>query len=210
MVTNVLDEKSLNLAGWLSVVSAVLVLPLSTIGFFTGWFAMEDDLGVGVLYLIAFLNTGYSVIGVYILVMFRRLLNQKAAFHDVDMFIKLMIGLTIAVTVVGLITPVLSSTATGIVGIASIVLLMPFGVVAIVFGIKLLNCDDDFFGHLKPFSYLTIATGVLYGSVVLILFAPLTDAVSSVLLALVFFKSAKLVRTQGSLANEQTRITNDG
>ena len=45
MATIVLDEKSLNLAGWLSVVSAVLVLPLSAIGFFTGWFAMEDDLG---------------------------------------------------------------------------------------------------------------------------------------------------------------------
>ena len=81
-------------------------------------------------------------------------------------------------------------------------LLVPLGVVQAVFGFKLLNCDDDLFGHLKKLAYLTIAIGILLGTIVLAVVVPIVSAVADVVLALIFFRGAKIISEHGSLSSE--------
>lgn len=192
-----LNEKNLNLAGWLSVVSAVLALPVLIISFISG---ILEDKSATLLYLEALLNTGYVVLYVYILIMFRRLLNEKSAFHDVDKYFTFLIWINISITVIGIIALPFPE-AQSIIGIGVLVLLIPFGVIYMVFGIKLLNCEDNLFGYLKPFSYMTIVTGAMIAVIVLALLGIITTMISDVILALIFFKAAKLIQTQGSLTN---------
>lgn len=192
-----LNEKNLNLAGWLSVVSAVLALPVLIISFISG---ILEDKSATLLYLEALLNTGYVVLYVYILIMFRRLLNEKSAFHDVDKYFTFLIWINISITVISIIALPFPE-AQSIIGIGVLVLLIPFGVIYVVFGIKLLNCEDNLFGYLKPFSYMTIVTGVMIAVIVLALLGIITTMISDVILALIFFKAAKLIQTQGSLTN---------
>ncbi len=193
-----LNEKNLNLAGWLSVVTAVLSFPLLAISFISG---MAEDKSASLLYLEALFNTGYVAIYVYIFITFKRLLNQKAGFYDVDKYITFLIWINIIITAVSIITLPFAK-AQEIIGIALIILLIPFGIIYVVFGIKLLNCEDNLFGYLKPFSYLTIATGIMITVVVLMLFGMITSIISDVILALIFFKAAKLLQTQGSLSEK--------
>ena len=79
----------------------------------------------------------------------------------------------------------------------------PLGVIYVFLGIKLLNCEDNLFGYLKPFSYLTIATGIMTAVVVLVFFGFITAIISDIILALIFFKAAKLMQTQGSISSKQ-------
>ncbi len=194
-----LNEKNLNLAGWLSVAAAALAFPLLIISFISG---IIGNTNTSLLYIEALFSTGYVALYVYIFVMLKRLLNEKAAFHDVDNYITLIIWMNIAITAVSIITLPFTG-AQGVIGIGILLSLIPLGVIYVVFGIKLLNCEDDLFGYLKPFSYLTIATGIMTAAVVLILLGIVTAIVSDVILALIFFKTAKLVQTQGPLVSEQ-------
>ncbi len=194
-----LDEKGLNLAGWLSVVAAVLAFPSAVISFISG---MVEGKNTALLYLDVILSTANVVVYVYILIALKRLLNQKASFHDVDNYIMFSVWLSIAITTISIIALPFTE-AQKIIGLGTLVLIIPFGIIYVVFGIKLLNCEDDLFGYLKPLSYLTIATGFMTAVVVLMLLGMLTAMISDVILALIFFKSAKLVQTQGSLANKQ-------
>jgi len=194
-----LNEKNLSLAGWFSVVSAVITLPLIIIGFISG---MSENKSAALLYLEALFSTGYVVIYVYIFTILKRLLNEKVAFHDVDKYITFLIWINVAITVFSVITlPFIKVQE--IVGVGMLILMIPLGVIYVVFGIKLLNCEDNLFGYLKPFSYMTIATGIMMATIVFILFGMITSIISDVILALIFFKAAKLVQTQGSFASKQ-------
>ena len=84
---------------------------------------------------------------------------------------------------------------------AAVVFLILLGNLTVVYGVKLLSCDDALFGHLKMLAYLNIAGGILAGSVVLAVIAPIATAAAAVVAALVFFKSSKLIRDQGSLVS---------
>jgi hypothetical protein len=196
MEKHMLNEKNLNLAGWLSVVAAVVTFPVLVMSFVSG---MAEEKNSVFTYLEAALDIGYLVLYVYIFVMFRRLLNEKASFHDADPYITFLIWINVAITLVSVATLPFPETA-DMVGIGSVVLLIPFGIVYVVFGIKLLNCHDDLFGYLKPFSYLTIATGVMVALVVMVLLGMVTSIISDIILALIFFKAAKAVQVQGTLA----------
>lgn len=154
------------------------------------------------LYLEALFSTGYVVIFVYIFIILKRLLNEKAAFHDVDKYITFLIWINVVIMVISVITLPFTE-AQEIIGIGILVLLIPLGIIYVVFGIKLLNCEDNLFGYLRPFSYMIIATGIMTAVVVLILFGMITSIISDVMLALIFFKAAKLMQTQGSLSSKK-------
>lgn len=195
MSTSALNEQSLNLAGWLSVIFAVLHIP------YTIYVVLVDITEQNVLsvYLTGVLDTILLAMYVYVMIIFRRLLNQKASFHDLDTLITILIWATIAVWFFGLVTlPFIGSES---LAIAAVVFLILLGILTVVYGVKLLSCDDALFGHLKMLAYLNIAGGILAGSVVLAVIAPIATAAAAVVAALVFFKSSKLIRDQGSLVS---------
>ena len=191
-----LDEKTLNVAGWLAVVSAVITIPYVVL------LIMMEFVGspsVQLLYLDSLGQIGITALSIYVLVIFRRVLNQKADFHAVDNFITILIWITVALTVVGVINNGLSSETQENIGLLIILLLVPLGVVWAVFGFKLLNCDDDLFGHLKKLAYLTIAIGILLGTIVLAVVVPIVSAVADVVLALIFFRGANVISEHGRM-----------
>lgn len=194
-----LNEKSLNLAGWLSVVAAALYFPQIIIGLIS---ELSADKSTTFLYLEALLNTGFIVIYVYIFVMLKRLLNEKAAFHDTDKYITFLVWTNVVITVISVIALPFPE-AQEVVGAGIIYLMVPLGVIYVVFGIKLLNCEDNLFGYLKPFSYLTIATGIMTAVVVLVFFGFITAIISDIILALIFFKAANLMQNQGSISSKK-------
>ena len=194
-----LDEKTLNFAGWLAVVGAVISIPYVVLSFMMGF---VESPSVQLLYLNSLGQIGMTALTIYLLVILRRVLNQKADFHAVDDFITIMIWLLVATTVAGVITNGLPSETQEKIGLLIILLLVPFGVVGAVFGFKLLNCDDDLFGHLKKLAYLNIATGILLGTIVLAVVAPIVSAIADVVLALIFFRGAKIISEHGSLSSE--------
>ncbi len=191
-----LDEKNLNLAGWLSIIAAGLIIPGLAISLSL---EMAKEKSFALLSLEGLYNIGYGLISVYLFVMFKRLLNQKASFHEVDTYINLLIWLTIAHMALNVIALPFTE-AKELLEMGMYFLLIPIGLIHVVFGAKLLKSEDNLFGYLKPLSYLTIATGIMMALIVLALFAMITCIIGNVILALVFFKSAKLIQTQGSLS----------
>lgn len=191
-----LNEKNLILAGWLSVVLALLAFPSIIIGIISG-IAQEKNPILD--YLTALLNIGYTVVYVYVMVIFKRLLNQKASFYDVDKYIIFSIWLNILITIISIIALPFTQLEE-IMGILSVVILIPFGVIFTVFAIKLLNCDDNLFGYLKPFSYLTIASGIMIATVILLPFGLITSIISDIILAIIFFKASKTYRNTSKIS----------
>lgn len=194
-----LNEKNLYLAGWLCVAAALLTALIGSLGVVSG---ITQEKGPNLLWLEILSDTVYQFIWVYLLVMLRSLLNQKASFHGSDKHINLLIWITIAYIAFNLITYALPGMQqireTGL-----FAALVPLGIIYAVFGASLLRCGDDLFGYLKPFSYLVIATGIMSASVILAIFALITEIVADVILALIFFNSAKLLQGRGSFAGEQ-------
>lgn len=185
-----LTKKYLNLAGWLAVVSAVITFPGIILSIISGMVQVKS---ASLLYLEAIFNTGTTALTVFIFIMLKRLLNEKAKFHDVDKYITFLIWVTIILTVIEVLTLPFSEIQ-GIIGLGVIVLIIPLGIIYIVFGIKLLNCEDNLFGYLKPFSYLSIATGIMMAVVILIPLGMITSIISDIVLALIFFKAVKNIQ----------------
>lgn len=142
-----------------------------------------------------------AVIYAYVFTMFKHVLNEKANFKEIDKYIDVIIWSGIAISIIDLVT-LPFAVARAIFDVGVLVFLVPFGILQVVLGVKLLNCKDDLFGYLKPLSYLAIATGVMVAGIVLILCGLIPSLASDVILALVFFRSAAFVRTQGSLNSQ--------
>ena len=187
-----LNSKNLRLAGWLTILSAIVALPLAAFGLFSGFMADKSTLWI---YLEVIFNVAYTALFVYIFVMMRRLLNEKAGFHGADGYITTMIALNVVIAALAALASIFPE-AEVVISVAVLVMLVPAGVVAVIFGVKLLKCPDDLFGHLKPFAYLMIVSGVMLATVILVPFSMLTSIAADVVLALIFFKSARLAATK--------------
>ena len=66
--------------------------------------------------------------------------------------------------------------------------LIPFGIIFIVFAIKLLRLPDNLFGLLKPFSYTSIATGFCFATIFLIPLGLVASTIADMILAIIFFR----------------------
>ena len=78
-----------------------------------------------------------------------------------------------------------------IVGIVSAILLIPYGILHTVFGVKIIKLDDELFGWRKSFSIFTIFTGISIATVILFPLGLITSMVSDILMAFIFFAAAK-------------------
>jgi hypothetical protein len=179
-----LEPQRLALAGWLSIINAVLTIPTVLLSMFLGAFD-----GLFARTLSALLTMATTGLFIYVFSVLKELFDDRLIFHDTDVLITVLIRVSIFVaglSVLGTVVPRLES----IVGWFSVLALVAFGVLFIVFGVKLLNMRDTLFGMAKPLAVLTIATGLCFGTIVLIPFGLLASIVRDVVLGVIFFRAA--------------------
>jgi hypothetical protein len=179
-----MTQDRLRLAGWLSILNAVLTIPSAVMGFIMGFKNIAPNFVVIVLSVLSIL------IFIYILLTFKELLNSYFNFYNVDTIIAMFIWANVFVTGANIVPLFLPEYKVKI-GIFTLMFMLLNGILHIMLGAKLLKLKDDLFGLLKPFSYLTIATGILCMTIVLLPLGMITDVISSILLAIIFFRATK-------------------
>jgi len=190
------------LAGWLSIVMTIL-FPL---GF-----------GVGLVQsIIGSIEFGYSgpnlgpsdaifliftFMLVYVLIMLRDLLNEKYNFHEIDVLITVAIWWNLIFQVGGVFLkiyvifyPPENELVIAIGGaIFLVMILIMGGIIDIFIAIKLLRIKESLNDVLRAYAYLTLISGICATSLILFPFALLMVPVSTIILALIFFKSKEPV-----------------
>jgi hypothetical protein len=180
-----MTQDRLKLAGWLSILSAVITIPIIILGFIIG---LKQNIALD--FVLVLLTTLSILILIYILLTFKGLLNSYFSFYNVDTIIAMFIWANVFVTGANIVPLFLPEYKVKIV-IFSLMFMLLSGILNIMLGAKLLKLKDDLFGLLKPFSYLTIATGILSMTIVLLPLGMITDVISSILLAIIFFRATK-------------------
>jgi len=182
------SESSYTLAGWLAILSAVLLVPEIGLSFLIGLISTDLNL------LLIPLHTLNLAIGIYILLMFRRLLNQQFDFHATDTMITVLIIVNIIFFFIGLIEFFamaigLDLNAERFLSLSTMILFVPFSLLTIVFGVLLLKLENDLYGLLKPYAYTTIVSGVCGATIVLAPIGLLAAVVTLVMLGMIFLRS---------------------
>lgn len=172
------------LAGWLAIASSILLVPQVILAILIEVFVGRNPVWTMT---VAVMNIVGLIIGIYVLYMFRQLLNERYSFHEVDTLVAILILVNIVSSLVGLLglLPGLQVAA----GVAMAVIFVPYGILNIVFGVKLLNLKDNVFGLMKPFAYVTIAAGVCAATVLLSPFGLLLAVTGLVLQGIIFLKA---------------------
>jgi hypothetical protein len=188
-------HKTLNIAGWLTMISAFVSIPMAYLAF-----KLEGRVdSVGTLMQVLMQLAG-TLLFVVIILLLKRFLNRVCSFHDTDKNIDMMIMANIVAgifVVVGMYFSQIKETA----GIAALVMMVFLGIVQLQFGYKLTKLQNNLGGLLKPFCYLNMATGICVASVVLILVGVVVSAISDLMLATIFFNVSKQLK-----AVEQGRV----
>lgn len=166
MTEEKLTKSHLRLAGWLSITSAITTLPLfglSLVAFMPGG---SESMALGLM------STLFSIVhaGIvaYVLLTFRDYLIIHNKFHDSEKLINIIVGLTVLSAVIQVFAFVFEDLS-GVASLLSLALLIPFGVVSIMLGLRLLTLRDTLFDLRSAVSYLFIFVGVMVTSIVLLI-----------------------------------------
>jgi hypothetical protein len=179
----------LRLAGCLAMLNALLTIP-----WFIMTFVIAGKEGLLPKLADAVMQVSSTFIFVYTTVMLRTLLNRRYAFHLTDRFIDWLVKANIvltAVSLIGIISPDVASSA----GTFALILIVPLGVIQILFGLKLQQLPSDLEGLLRPYCYLTMATGLCLASIVMLPVGIITGAISDIMLGTIFFQTITMGRT---------------
>ncbi len=185
-----MDHKKYSTAGWLSIANAVLTVPTIALGFLLDYLARSSP--VGNILQIA-LSILFCALAVYILYVFKNLLNVRYQFHIANNIILVLIWINIIFTITGL--PKYLMPGVGTVKLTSeiigAVLFYLLGIITIIFGVKLLKLKDDLFGLLKPFAYINIVSGVCIISILLLPIGLLCAVTAYIIQGIIFLRAAE-------------------
>ncbi len=180
-----ITKGQLNLAAWLSIVNAVISLPFLAMSMYLGNMG-----GIGPW----LLQAGLSLIGlglfIYVLLSLRRLLNSRFQFHDADIYITLLIWVEVVLVLLNLLSLGSDKLEFGL-HLLSTVVLIPLGILIIMFGTRVLRLPQDLFGLKKPFAIAQIVTGIFFITVILFILGIIASAVGDVILGIIFFRAAE-------------------
>lgn len=182
-VTESLTPARFRLAGLLAMLNALLAIP---------WFILTLSLAEKSEPWTKLAEASMMLLSttlfIYIIVTLRTLVNRRYAFHAADQLILWQIKLNLialAVSLVGIAVPDTASTA----NILALVLVVPMGILQLMFGQRFLQLPADLNGLLRPYCYLNMAAGFCLASVVLIPLGILAGAISDIMLGTIFFQS---------------------
>lgn len=180
-----MTKEKLNLAAWIAIINAVITIPIIGLSIF-----FNAQSGAGAKVAQAILLIGSLWLFIYIFGSLKELLNTGFGFYDTDIFIKLLIWINVGSTAVSIFPLLIPRTGT-VIGMLNVLLLIPMGVIFIIFSIKLLKLTDSLYGMLKPFVYMSIVTGFCFATIFLIPFALITSAASDIILGIIFFRASE-------------------
>lgn len=183
--------------GWLAVIHAI-VFPLMFIlgiieqGVAAKLFGIHKPI-FGPSDVIGIIAAG---IAIYTLWMFKKLLNEHYEYHDLDLLILIAIWWTALFQVIGLGLGLLAVIYWPVDEFIFAVTFLVFfvgaiitiGIVDILIAVKLLKVKENFSEYIRVFAYVTIAAGICEVSVFLTPIALILVPVTSIVLALIFFK----------------------
>jgi hypothetical protein len=179
-----MDSKRYNLAGWLAILYAILLVPQILFGLIVEWTASGHPAAETPVML---LNMAGFALVIYVLVMFRHLLNERFDFHEVDVLIWILIWANVLFVALGLvgIIPAIEDPLKIIV----LALFVPYSIITAVFGFKLLRLKDDLFGLLKPYAYTTMALGILGATILLMPIALFVQIAALIIQGMIFLRA---------------------
>ncbi len=186
-----MNQKTVTLAGWLSMVSAFASIPLAYLAF-----KLEGDAEQAAAMGLLTIQVVGVLLFVVILLLLKKYLKHFFGFQQTNRSIDVMILSNVVASVCvigGLFIPPFKEIA----GIAALALMVFGGVVQIRFGYQLLKLPDSLGGMLKPFCYLNMATGICQATVVLVLVGVVVSAISDLMLATIFFTLGSHFKTGG-------------
>ena len=172
------------LAGWLSILQAVIILPKVGVDFFAESMSLS---GSGIFQLITGFHMAGKLLGIFVLFMFRRLLNERHSFYDADNPINALICCYAAAALVGAVGLTLNKHIDFMVALAIISVLS--SLISIIYAIRLLKLECILSGLLKPYVYSTIAGGVLGATLVLGEYGRPISMVSLILLGMILIRA---------------------
>ena len=172
------------LAGWLSILQAVILLPKVGVDLFVEYLTPS---GYGILQLFIGFDVVSKLLGIYVLLMFRRLLNERHSFHNADKLINALIFCYAAFALIWALDLVLNPQFNVIFALPIIYVLS--SLISIVYAIRLLKLESNLSGLLKPYVYTTIAGGVFGVTIVLGGYGRPIFMVSLILLGMILIRA---------------------
>jgi hypothetical protein len=192
-----MEENKYRLAGCLALVQAglfpfAIIMGIVEAGVAASVFNIRRPvLGPSDLLMVLF-----TAIGVYTLLMFRKLLHERYEYHDLDLLIIISIWWAIMFQVIGLGIGVLMMIYWPVDRILLVVVYLVFltaamvtiGIVDIMIAVKLLGIREMLSDYVRVFAYVTMAAGICEVTVLLSPVSLVLIPVSAVILALIFFR----------------------
>jgi hypothetical protein len=178
------SQTNFYIAGWVSVLGALVNLPLAAVVMAVQFFP-ENPVLQGVNDVLTIVATAVEI---YVLMALKRLLHAHD-FQAVDFVLALLVGglaIGTALDVGG--ERVLD---TPIAGALLLMVAVVTGLIYAVLGYRLLPASRLLAGPLKPFAYLTIIGGLCVATLVLVPLAVPASIAASLTLAIVFFRAAE-------------------
>jgi len=190
-INGTLTPKKLKRAGWLALFYMLFLIPVLWVALLNGaepnnkMYAVANNLFLVI----------DTVVWIYLLIVLKTFLNLRFELYTTDKYIKIMILLSI---LTALVEPFASDTIAidnfGVADIISFGVLIPTGIVTVLFGKTLLSVTTDF-KHLRLFAWLNMIYGVCLASLILILLAIPFILALSLVMVLIFFAAAKELKT---------------
>jgi len=178
------DVSLYTLAGWLSILQAVIILPKVGVDLFVEYLTPS---GYGILQLFIGFDVVSKLLGIYVLFMFRRLLNERHSFHNADKLINALIFCYAAFALIWALDLVLNPQYNVLFALPIIYVLS--SLISIVYAIRLLKLESNLSGLLKPYVYTTIAGGVFGVTIVLGEYGRPIFMVSLILLGMILIRA---------------------
>jgi hypothetical protein len=140
----------------------------------------------------------------YVLLTLRRLLWDRYDFHQLDVVIPILAGATVVLEILNQLTEVAQVLSPGqegkIIAARILFVVVPWGIIIIVFAAGLLRLPFAEKSLLRPYAYVNLAAGIILVATIVALVTPLlglflfpflllTEVGSGVLLALTFLRS---------------------
>ena len=189
-------------AGWVSIVAAILFPAGFIVGIVQGIIGIKafDYRGpvTGPSDLI-FLTV--TAIGVYALVMLRRMLNERYDFHDVDLLITAAIVWNVFFQLLGIAMKLLTLAAWPVNELTitiyyltyMVISMISIGIIDIVFAVKILRKKELFSDLMQAYAYITLISGASAVTVILTPLALILVPVSFVVLGMIFLREKEEV-----------------
>ncbi|MBM3247779.1 hypothetical protein FJZ17_04560 [Candidatus Pacearchaeota archaeon] len=178
-----MSKERLNLIGWIAIFNAVIMLPIIILSLLPG-----IESGPKIILIILFNINFFAFIIVFSSL--KKLLSTKFSFSLVNNLITSLILITIISTIINefqFILPEYKVQGGTINALFSLI----YGVIFIVFSIKIRRLKENLYGLLKPISYSIMIAGFCYGSIILIPIGFLASSVYNIILGMLFMRASE-------------------